>query len=196
MGINRRAVTLITATAIAIGVPLAAAPAAQAATRQVYICHTTSVTANVGDTLLIHNDCTQDTFVNLPYPNASVVSGLDSVAAIAPGGTWTATAAGLGTTSASIREYVTGAFHTISFSVVAQPVPAPVFEGHDYLQQVGVPASGNCTDVPSPTGHFRGFPFGGWGKSWAQWINGGKGGPVCTREIQFNPYLGAYILVS
>jgi hypothetical protein len=196
MGINRRVVTLITAAAIAIGVPLAAAPAANAATRLVYICHTTSVSANIGDTLVIFNDCPNDTYVDTPLPNAAVLSGLGNVAAIAPNGSWTATAAGLGTTSISLGEYGVGSLPSIRVSVVAQPVPAPVLEAHDYLQQVGVPASGKCTDVASPTGHWPGFPFGGWGKSWAQWINGGKGGPVCTREIEFNPYLGAYVLVS
>jgi hypothetical protein len=95
-----------------------------------------------------------------------------------------------------VGEYTIGVIPAISMNVVAQPVPARVLVAHDYFQQVGVPASGLCTDVPSPTGHWPGFPFGGWGKSWAQWINDGKGGPVCTREIAFNPTSGTYVLVS
>lgn len=196
MRMPRRAVTLLSAAAIAIGVPVALAPSAQAATRPVFICHTTSVTANVGDTLVFHNDCPNDTFVNLPYPNAAVVSGFDTVAAIAPGDSWTVSAVGLGSTSVSIREYVTGDPHSITMTIVAQPVPAPVITEHDYIQQVGVPASGSCADVPSPTAHWPGFPFGGWSKSWAQWINGGKGGPVCTREIRYDNATADYVLVS
>lgn len=193
---NRRAITLIVTAAVAIGVPLAAAPAAQAAARQVYVCHTTSVTANVGDTLVIHNDCgATDVYVDTPLPSPAVLSGLGNVAAIPPSGSWTATAVGLGNTSVNIGLY-SGGLETITVTVVAQPVPAPVYEAHDYFQQVGVPASGKCSDVASPTGHWAGFPFGGWGKSWAQWINNGKGGPVCTREITFSPTLGAYVLVS
>ncbi len=33
-------------------------------------------------------------------------------------------------------------------------------------------------------GHYPGAPFGGWSKSWAEWINDGKGGAVCTRELE------------
>lgn len=196
MRISSRLVTLLSAAAIAIAVPVAVAPSAQAVTRAVFICHSTSVTANVGDTLVVHNDCTNDTFVNLPYPNAAVVSGFDTAWQISPGGSWTVSAVGLGATSVSIRETGTGAFHTIAISVVPDPVPAPVITEHDYIQQVGVPASGDCADVPSPTAHWPGFPFGGWSKSWAQWINDGKGGPVCTREIRYDNATADYVLVS
>jgi hypothetical protein len=195
MRIHVRISALITVVAIAVGVPVALAPAAQAATRNVFICHTTSITANVGDTLVFHNDCTNDTYVDLPYPNAAVVSGFATVAAIAPGDSWTFSAVGLGATSASIREYVTGDSHTIAMSIVPEPVPVPVVIGHDYIQQVGVPPSGECIDVPSPAAHWPGFPFGGWSKSWAQWINGGTGGAVCTREIRFDPNSFEYVLV-
>ena len=64
------------------------------------------------------------------------------------------------------------------------------------LQQVGVPASGDCADVPVTVGHDQGFPIGGWGKSWAQWINNGTGGPVCTRTVEEIPNgPGTYRLV-
>ena len=69
--------------------------------------------------------------------------------------------------------------------VVSEPVEAP--QAHDYLQQVGVPASGNCADVPTWVGHLPGFPIGGWGRSWAQWIYDGRGGPVCTRVVETRP---------
>lgn len=59
--------------------------------------------------------------------------------------------------------------------------------GHDDLQQIGVPASGSCEDVDIEVGHLPGYPVGGWSKSWAWWINGGRGGPVCTREVETLP---------
>ena len=64
------------------------------------------------------------------------------------------------------------------------------------LQQVGVPASGDCADVPVSVGHDQGFPIGGWSKSWANWINNGTGGPVCTRTVEEIPNgPGTYRLV-
>lgn len=73
----------------------------------------------------------------------------------------------------------------LTVSVVAEPVAPP--PAHDYFQQVGVPASDNCADVSPTVGHWSGFPIGGWSKSWAAWINNGRGGAVCTREIEERP---------
>jgi hypothetical protein len=74
----------------------------------------------------------------------------------------------------------------VNVVVTATPVTTPVADIHDTIQQVGVPASGDCADVHPSVGHFPGFPYGGWSKSWAYWINSGKGGPVCTREIYYD----------
>ena len=63
------------------------------------------------------------------------------------------------------------------------PPPIPVIG----LQQVGVPASGDCADVPVTVGHDQGYPIGGWSKSWAFWIYNGTGGPVCTRTVEEIP---------
>lgn len=82
---------------------------------------------------------------------------------------------------------------TVTVEVVAEPVAAP--PAHDYFQQVGVPASGNCADVDPHIGHWPGFPLGGWSKSWAWWINGGNGGPVCTREVEERPD-GTIVLIG
>lgn len=71
---------------------------------------------------------------------------------------------------------------TITVTITTDPVPEA--EPHDDLQQVGVPPSGDCADVSPDVGHYRGYPLGGWSKSWAYWINDGRGGPVCTREVE------------
>ena len=81
----------------------------------------------------------------------------------------------------------------LSISVVSEPVDPP--EAHDYIQQVGVPLSGDCSDVPNYVGHLPGFPIGGWSKSWALWINDGLGGPVCTREVEERPD-GTIVLIG
>jgi len=57
--------------------------------------------------------------------------------------------------------------------------PAPV------LQQLAKPATGTC-DAAQPTGlNWSGVASGGWSESWAQWVNGGQGGPVCTRMLEY-----------
>ncbi len=71
-----------------------------------------------------------------------------------------------------------------SHDPVVRTIFYPPFIGHDWLQQVGVPASGSCADVPSTVGHWIGAPIGGWSLTWAEWINEGQGGPVCSRELQ------------
>lgn len=84
----------------------------------------------------------------------------------------------------------------ISVKVVSEPITTPILEAHDLLQQVGVPSSGTCADVGHDVGHWDGFPYGGWSKSWAWWIYDGKGGPVCTREIYFDYGLSEWRLVG
>lgn len=71
--------------------------------------------------------------------------------------------------------------YSIAVAVTSDYIPPPL--RHDYIQQVGVPASGTCADVDPSAGHYPGFPFGGWSRSWAQWINEGRGGLVCHREL-------------
>ena len=49
------------------------------------------------------------------------------------------------------------------------------------LQQFGRPAQGTCALAASSSLNWGGAAEGNWGESWAQWANGGAGGPVCTR---------------
>jgi len=53
------------------------------------------------------------------------------------------------------------------------------------LQQFATPAMGTC-DAAQPEGlNWAGVASGGWGESWAQWANGGRGGTVCTRMLEY-----------
>ena len=87
--------------------------------------------------------------------------------------------------------------YSIPLTVTNDPIaPAPLPKPVVGLQQVGVPASGDCADVPVTVGHDQGYPVGGWSKSWSQWINNGTGGPVCTRTVEEIPNgPGTYRLV-
>ena len=56
----------------------------------------------------------------------------------------------------------------------------------DVMQQVGVPADGKCSSIVDATLNWAGVSSGGWGTSWAQWMNGGKGGAVCNRALFYD----------
>jgi len=62
--------------------------------------------------------------------------------------------------------------------MVATPAHA-----EDVVQAVGLPASGSCFNITDPTLNLAGVPYGGWTRSWGQWVNGGRGGFVCTRTL-------------
>jgi len=57
----------------------------------------------------------------------------------------------------------------------------------DVLQQVGAPSTGTCATFTDSTLNWAGAPSGGWGMSWAQWVNQGRGGAVCTRSLYWLP---------
>jgi YVTN family beta-propeller protein len=54
------------------------------------------------------------------------------------------------------------------------------------LQQFAITDDGSCEQVPNDFTEFPGLSdallHSRWGKSWAQWPNGGQGGLVCTRQ--------------
>jgi len=66
-----------------------------------------------------------------------------------------------------------------SSSSTAGSAPAPV------IQQFGRPASGTCEEAAPADLNVAGVGSGGWGESWAQWVNGGTGGAVCTRTLSY-----------
>ena len=60
------------------------------------------------------------------------------------------------------------------------------------VQQFVKPASGTC-DAAQPVGvDWSGVASGGWSESWAQWANGGSGGPVCTRSLVYSLGSGSW----
>ena len=71
-------------------------------------------------------------------------------------------------------------FRTYVDTSRSDATPPPV------LQQFGMPSSGTC-DASAPVMlNWGGAGSGGWGNSWAQWANGGRGGAVCTRTLVYS----------
>jgi len=66
-----------------------------------------------------------------------------------------------------------------SSSTDASSGPAPA------MQQFGKPESMTCDEAQPEGLNWSGVPSGGWGESWAQWMNGGNGGTICTRELVY-----------
>lgn len=64
--------------------------------------------------------------------------------------------------------------------------PAPI------VQQFGRPASGTCEAAASSALNWGGAQSGGWSESWAEWMNGGLGGAVCTRSLTFRSTTGTW----
>lgn len=81
-----------------------------------------------------------------------------------------------------------GGSSTPSSSSNAPAAPA------DLMQQVGAASDGKCTSIIDTSLNWAGVTSGGWGLSWAQWLNGGKGGTVCSRSLYYNLNKAAWAL--
>lgn len=75
-----------------------------------------------------------------------------------------------------------------SSSSTTAPAPDPV------VQQFGKPVSGTCDAAAPESLNWAGVASGGWGESWAQWANGGIGGPVCTRTLIYSESRAAWVV--
>ena len=191
---KRIAVALVL-TALTGAVVISAPTAGAAHVRNVYTCTGTglagscsqTVRANPGDTIRVFNNCqiAGGTYVfRYGATNPAVWESPNN--AIDAGSSQSAVVGAIGTSTQQFGLQGVGTnITTITVVSVTEPVPPPPpFEPHDYLQQVALPASGTCNDVPPESGHWHGSPTGGWSQSWAWWPNGGRGGPVCTREVE------------
>jgi len=74
-------------------------------------------------------------------------------------------------------------------------------EAHDQtppsiIQQVGLPVSGRCEDLIDGVFGTQTFIQGGWGQSWALWMNGGLGGAVCTRMLVYSNAHGRWVVAD
>ena len=60
------------------------------------------------------------------------------------------------------------------------------------VQQFGRPTSGTCEAVANADLNWGGAESGGWSESWAEWMNGGLGGAVCTRTLTYRSSTGVW----
>ena len=70
--------------------------------------------------------------------------------------------------------------------------PPPVLQQFE-LANSGSRASASCDSSAASSLNWGGASSGGWGDSWAQWANGGKGGSVCTRTLNYSNALGHWV---
>jgi hypothetical protein len=73
-------------------------------------------------------------------------------------------------------------------SLTTNQTPAPL------LQQFGKPSSGTCDAVAPESLNWSDVASGGWGESWAQWMNGGSGGAVCTRTLVYSTEQSRWVI--
>ena len=106
-----------------------------------------------------------------PYP-CQLTSGAD--------GEITVIAVGLIYMGNALLTLVAGGGGDSSSSTTSGSAPAPV------VQQFGMPATGTCDEAQPEGMNWSGVTNGGWGISWAQWMNGGTGGAVCTRTLIYS----------
>lgn len=177
---------LLTGIAIAALATVGLAAPAHAA-HVVHLCSDTAVEGNPGQTLVVVNGCANPWYFRDWGSILQEDWNGSSSAQLDPGATRTFHFGAVGT-GAIVDVYSRYPSLAItSHDPVIKTVSYPPFVGHDWLQQVDLPASGSCDDVPSTVGHWIGAPVGGWSLTWASWINDGRGGPVCTRELQDRP---------
>ncbi len=70
--------------------------------------------------------------------------------------------------------------------------PPPVLQQFEPVNSASR-ASASCDSSAASSLNWGGSSSGGWGDSWAQWANGGKGGSVCTRTLTYSNALGHWI---
>lgn len=134
---------------------------------------------------------------------ATYSPGLDGNGRMVDGSTATVTVGSVGGTIGSFVGFTPGfctgysASIFVSFSAPPSPpspstssssAPAPI------VQQFGMPARGTCDEVQPDGLDWSGVSRGGWGVSWAQWMNGGNGGAVCTRTLVYSTAQAKWIV--
>jgi hypothetical protein len=150
----------------------------------------TSVSGTTGDTIDVDppSGATSLNVTLSGVTGAASVSGASETYTLLGSGPayMTFTAVGLGCAGQSITLSINGGSPSSGSSDSAEAPPA-------LLQQFGMLAQGTC-DAAQPSGlDWSGVASGGWSESWAEWVNGGLGGAVCTRTLTYRPQLSAWV---
>ena len=86
---------------------------------------------------------------------------------------------------------LSGGFY-VSFSQPSVAQPTVVAGPAPHIQQFPMPETGTCDEAEPEGVNWSGVASGGWGESWAQWMNDGEGGEVCTRTLIYNTSKAAW----
>ncbi len=164
--------------------------------------NTASMTASVGDSVIIRDYTANPNIgcAGAPSPfgyaldilvNSSVVysnTTADRTITFASGDTQISVRATAGTPANTYTVSVsgTGGGGGAPSGSSSRNAPQPV------LQQFGKPATGDCATAAPIMLNWGGSASGGWGVSWAQWVNGGLGGAVCTRTLSYSQVSGLW----
>lgn len=156
----------------------------------------TSVSAAVGDTFTLNFGLGGAfTFLTVINSTGAVsASGTPCTATacqIAPGSNLSLTVVSQGTLTLDM----TGTVVTLTLgaggsSSSVSTGPAPI------VQQFGLPVSGTCDAAASKDLNWAGVSAGGWAISWGQWMNGGKGGAVCSRTLVYSATKAAWTVAT
>ena len=185
----RRALSIFaTAALVATGAMVTAGPAQAASLGAVTFTGSSIVVeGDLGDTFSFNN--TSGSAVTLRNGTGSVGASCNSPGCgVTNMGSITLTVTAYGTVD------IVGPSRTLTLvaptgdSSDSGQVPPPV------VQQFGKPASGTCDSAAPAALNWSGVASGGWGESWAQWINSGRGGAVCTRTLVYSTAQGRWIV--
>lgn len=110
----------------------------------------------------------------------SMGAGTSTTIATAVYGSACVTGVNTGTTRLGVSGYV-----VITPGDIPNPVSVAETLHPDILQQVGIPESMTCAAFRDDSLNWSGVSGEGWSTSWAQWVNDGKGGAVCTRTLVY-----------
>ncbi len=104
-----------------------------------------------------------------------------------PGTTFApATNGASGTGPSSIGGHGSVVITTLDISAPTSSIAIlPLPQVPDQIQQIGRPSAGCATFVSDTSVNWTGIAGNGWGSSWAQWMNNGKGGDVCVRMLGY-----------
>jgi len=191
---SRRGIAAIAVTTfLGFGSLIAAQPAHAATVTVTATCSggvvdvvgSNDVIAYPGDTVVIQNT----TGSNLDVQNLSGFTNNTTIAGLATG-----------TQTSRVVQSATGGFDLIGSGGSPCTTGASVTFGPassssappSVTQQFGRPATGTCDDAAPVTLNWSGVASGGWSESWAQWMNAGAGGPVCTRNLVYRLSSGSW----
>jgi len=87
--------------------------------------------------------------------------------------------------------------YEISFTQGGGDDPSPIASVADvgpgtHIQQFPLPETATCNEGQPEGLDWGGVASGGWSVSWAQWVNDGEGGEVCTRTLVYNASAAAW----